>query len=63
MNFRTAIRRRGGSLFDMTPLIDCVFNLLIFFLLTTSVAQRLETVVTIRLPSGSAEAMPARTSG
>ena len=29
-------RRRRGSLLDMTPLIDCVFLLLIFFFVATS---------------------------
>lgn len=32
----TARRRRKGSLLDMTPLIDCVFLLLIFFFVATS---------------------------
>ena len=32
----TVRRRRKGSLLDMTPLIDCVFLLLIFFFVATS---------------------------
>ncbi len=32
----TTVRRRKGSLLDMTPLIDCVFLLLIFFFVATS---------------------------
>lgn len=35
MRFKRHIQLEKGQL-DMTPLIDCVFNLLIFFLLTSS---------------------------
>lgn len=33
---RARRRRNGGALVDLTPLIDIVFQLLIFFLLTTT---------------------------
>ncbi|MBU6162596.1 MAG: biopolymer transporter ExbD, partial [Myxococcales bacterium] len=34
MNFRDTRRRRQEVTLDLTPLIDCVFLLLIFFLVT-----------------------------
>ena len=40
---------------DMTPLIDVVFLLLIFFLITTTFIKRRETIVSVNLPSGNAE--------
>lgn len=58
MNFRThSFRRPGELLLDLTPLIDVVFLLLIFFLITTTFVRRYETVVTINLPEGQGEVM------
>lgn len=34
--FRTRYSRVISAQFDLTPLIDCVFNLLLFFMLTSS---------------------------
>lgn len=36
MGLRARRRNRGGAVVDLTPLIDVVFQLLIFFLLTTT---------------------------
>lgn len=58
MNFRThSFRKPGELLLDLTPLIDVVFLLLIFFLITTTFVRRYETVVTINLPEGQGEVM------
>jgi biopolymer transport protein TolR len=58
MNLRDARRRRGqDSTIDITPLIDVVFILLIFFLLTSAVSQQAagerETAIPIDLPEAS----------
>ena len=39
MNFRDPRRRRLDSVLDITPLIDCMFLLLIFFLLSTTFSR------------------------
>ena len=39
MNFRTKDRRRGSSEVNLTPLVDIVFILLIFFLITSTFVQ------------------------
>lgn len=56
MNFRAKHgKRRGDLLLDMTPLIDVVFLLLIFFLITTTFIRDREDIVPISLPTGSAQ--------
>ena len=54
MNFRPARSRRREDLsLDLMPLIDVVFLLLIFFLITTSFTRpRQETKIPVNLPSG-----------
>ena len=47
---------RAGSLLDLTPMIDMVFNLLIFFMVITNFAKE-ERDLPVQLPAGS-EAMP-----
>jgi len=49
MNQRHALRQKGGSEINMTPMIDIVFILLIFFLVTTSFVK--ETGVDVNRPS------------
>src|SRR5213078_113204 len=49
-------RGRALGLLDMTPMIDMVFNLLIFFMVVSQFAN-LERDLKVQLPSGS-EAMP-----
>lgn len=64
MNFRkdpSGLAKRGGVVVDMTALIDVVFQLLIFFLLTSSyVAQsqnnKSSAKVPVELPESSLEA-------
>lgn len=66
MNFRGggASSRRGSALVDLTPLIDVVFQLLIFFLLTSSYvnqqsqaqAKQSNPQVPVELPESSLEA-------
>ena len=60
MNFRTAHRKRREVLLDLTPLIDVVFLLLIFFLITTTFVKKGEMTVSIglNLPEGVADSMP-----
>ena len=36
MNFRSRRQRRGEDIIDLTPLIDVIFQLLIFFMITTT---------------------------
>jgi len=49
MKQRHALRQKGGSEINMTPMIDIVFILLIFFLVTTSFVK--ETGVDVNRPS------------
>lgn len=42
MNFRSDRRRRPEATIDLTPLIDVVFLLLIFFLLTSAISRNNE---------------------
>ena len=54
MNFKSnKKRRRQQAEIDLTPLIDVVFLLLIFFLLTATFSRSSETAVNIELPSTS----------
>ena len=55
MNFRSASRRRPEPTIDIMPLVDVVFLLLIFFLITTSFTHakdKDESSIPIELPSG-----------
>lgn len=47
---------RANNLLDLTPMIDMVFNLLIFFMVVTQFAKE-ERDLKVQLPAGS-EAMP-----
>lgn len=47
---------KASSLLDLTPMIDMVFNLLIFFMVITNFARE-ERDLPVQLPAGS-EAMP-----
>lgn len=47
---------RAGALLDLTPMIDMVFNLLIFFMVITNFEKE-QASIPVQLPSGS-EAMP-----
>jgi len=49
MKFRR--QKKGSPNFDLTPLIDVVFQLLIFFMLTTTFLN-LESRVKVNLPTG-----------
>ncbi len=49
MKQRHALRQKGSSEINMTPMIDIVFILLIFFLVTTSFVK--ETGVDVNRPS------------
>lgn len=53
MNFRPQRSRRGDPSLDLTPLIDVVFLLLIFFLVTASFAQQDRSLVPVDLPDGT----------
>lgn len=53
MNLRPSRSRRDDLSLDLMPLIDVVFLLLIFFLITTSFTQpRPENKIPVNLPSG-----------
>lgn len=54
MNFRSGRRRRTPVALDITPLIDIVFNLLIFFLITTTFVQNVQYPgIEVELPKAS----------
>lgn len=53
MNFRQRSRSRAEAALDMTPLIDVVFLLLIFFLVTAAYATQDQTVIPVELPQGT----------
>ena len=59
MNFRPGRRKRPHALLDMTPLVDVVFQLLIFFLLTSTYVQESQNnsaSVPVELPESSLSA-------
>lgn len=60
MNFRGGLKRRPSTLLDMTPLVDVVFQLLIFFLLTSTYVQQQDdsntSSVPVELPESSLNA-------
>lgn len=49
MNLRPGSRRREEPTIELTPLIDVVFLLLIFFLITTSFARNNESAIPVDL--------------
>lgn len=51
---RIGRRRYGLAILDMTPMIDVVFLLLIFFLTTAQLAQMASTPVSLPVESGNA---------
>ncbi len=51
MNFNRQARRRDLSDINVTSLVDIIFNLLVFFLLTTSFSQ--SAGVEVQLPSAA----------
>ena len=54
MNFRgQTSSRRGASVVDLTPLIDVVFQLLIFFLLTSNYVSSRSPSMDVDLPESS----------
>lgn len=62
MNFRAGLKKRATSVLDMTPLVDVVFQLLIFFLLTSTYVQQSQqsaSAVPVELPESSLAASPS----
>jgi biopolymer transport protein ExbD len=59
MNFRRALVKKTPTVMDITPLVDVVFQLLIFFLLTSTYAQQQATAdqqtasIPVELPESS----------
>lgn len=58
MKFRRRPYNRDENLIDMTPFIDLVFTLLIFFMVSTTFSREAE--MRIRLPEASAAQAPDR---
>ncbi len=59
MNFRGGLKKKPSAVLDMTPLVDVVFQLLIFFLLTSTYVQQSQqssSSVPVELPESSLEA-------
>ena len=62
MNFRAGLKKRAATVLDMTPLVDVVFQLLIFFLLTSTYVQQSQqsaSAVPVELPESSLDASPS----
>lgn len=55
MRFRRPRHRKGVIGIDMTPMIDCVFNLLIFFALSFNFGAT--PGIKVKLPEATAEAL------
>lgn len=55
MYFRKTRQKRTGINLDMTPMIDCVFNLLIFFALSFNFG--VAPGIKVKLPEASAKAL------
>ena len=53
MRFKRKLRNRVGI--DMTPMIDCVFLLLIFFMITSSIIR--DQGIQVRLPRSDTSAL------
>lgn len=53
MNFAGGRPKRAPVQLDLTPLIDVVFLLLIFFLVTAAYANGEQTVIPVELPQGT----------
>jgi len=59
MRFKKRLQQRVGI--DMTPMIDCVFLLLIFFMFTSSIIIDRDQGIQVTLPKAeSGEAQPPR---
>ena len=58
MNFRSTRKRRPHTILDMTPLVDVIFQLLLFFLLTSTYTQPHPSAasIPIDLPDSSLQA-------
>jgi biopolymer transport protein ExbD len=48
---------------DMTPLVDCIFAIILFLLVTSSFVESMELDMSIELPTISAVARPPQTPG
>ncbi|MEZ4236561.1 MAG: biopolymer transporter ExbD [Myxococcota bacterium] len=58
MNFRARGRRREEPNVDLTPMLDVTFNLVLFFVVTTSFVRADETPgIQVDLPRSSAQAI------
>ena len=55
MRFKRPRHKRGAIGLDMTPIIDCVFNLLIFFALSFNFG--VTPGIKVKLPEATAEAL------
>jgi len=49
MKFRRRIRKRGGTEINLTPMIDVVFNLLLFFMLSSTFV--VQSSIKIEMPT------------
>lgn len=58
MNFRNSRRIRGSATIDLTPVLDVVFILLIFFLITSTFAQQTNSGIDVELPRASTTPNP-----
>jgi biopolymer transport protein ExbD len=57
MNFRPGHARRGAAVLELTPLVDIIFQLLLFFLLTATYVKN--PTLDINLPKASNKSLAA----
>lgn len=58
MNFRPGHSRRGAAVLELTPLVDIIFQLLLFFLLTATYVKN--PTFDINLPKAGSKATATR---
>ncbi|MFN3197792.1 MAG: ExbD/TolR family protein [Bradymonadia bacterium] len=59
MNFQEGLKKRNSTVVDLTALVDVVFQLLIFFVLTSSYVNNQAPSMDVDLPSAAVEAPSA----
>lgn len=60
MNFQQGLRKRNATVVDITALVDVVFQLLIFFVLTSSYVESQSPSMDVDLPNASVDSTPTK---
>lgn len=61
MNFKQGLKKKNATVLDITALVDVVFQLLIFFVLTSSYVSSQSPTMEVDLPNASVDAPTAPT--